>query len=664
MKYSLNFLKKFVDISDKEELFDKLTNIGFNLEAYEEKNGDIIFELEITSNRPDVLSHFGLAREISALFGLELKKEKTIEIPVQRENEIFKVKIENPELCPRYSAILIEDVKISNSPFWLENQLKAIGIRPVNIIVDISNYILASIGHPTHPFDFDTISSKTVVVRKAREKEKIKTLDGVERTLKGGELLIADPEKPIGLAGIMGGEETEVKNSTKRVLFESAYFLPSSIRQTSRRMGIQTEASIRFGRGADFEGTIPALLSIGYLIEKLECGRVVKYIYDLFPEKLAIPEINFSMEDLNIFFGLKFDKIWVRKILNSLGFNLNEKENQWIILPPSYRQDIKEDVDIYEEIGRFYGYDKLPQELPSYQLGRGWERKEVELPRKTQDLLAHLGLIETISYIFSKEEEIINFEILEKGEPAKLLNPLSAEEPFLRISLIPGLLRTYKNNLSKNIKDLGIFEIGKVYYVENGQYKEKLNCGVLVSGIKDSEKNILWNFYNLKGILEKFIQRMGKDVFKFKFKNLKGFSENGSSIIEIENKEAGIIGEVKIEAPYPVWVWEISIDIFKDSYNKIPKFKPISSYPAVEIDMTIGHPFDFYYENIIEAIKSQNPENLISINFKDRFIKENKIFTTITLKFQSFERSLTQEEVNKIREDLAKYLISNHSIIF
>lgn len=664
MKYSLNFLKKFVEVGEPKDLFDKLTNIGFNLETFEEVGDDIIFELEITANRPDLLSHFGLAREISAYLMKEIKKEKKIEIPVINKTDLFEIKIEDFKLCPRYSALFVEDVEIKSSPHWLKNQLEKIGIRAINNIVDISNYILASIGHPTHPFDFDKISNSTIIVRVAREKEKIKTLDGVERTLNGQELLIADPVKPIALAGIMGGEETEVRESTKRVLIESAFFLPSSIRQVCRKIGIQTEASQRFGRGADVEGTIFALRAIGYLIEELKCGRVSKFIVDLYPEKIEQPEIQFEIGELNKFFDVSFDKNWVENVLKSLGFEKRENEKKWIIIPPSYRQDVKEDVDIYEEIGRFYGYDNLPQKLPLYELGKGWKLKEVELIKKIQDFLSSLGLTEVISYILSKKEEILNYESFEKKDPIEIQNPLNSEERFLRNSLIPGLLRTYKNNYLKNVNDVDIFEVGKVYFEENGTYFEKWHCGVLVSGRREYEKDSVWDFYHIKGIQEKLIKGMGGKNIKFKKNNLLGFFENGSCLIEIDGKVSGLIGEVKIESTFPVWVSEIEIDIFKDKFDKINTFKPISIYPSIEFDMTIGHPIDFYYENIIKAIEERNLPNIALISFKDRFIKQNKVFTTITLKFQSFERSLTLEEINKIREELANFLLSNYPITF
>ncbi|MEJ5165866.1 MAG: phenylalanine--tRNA ligase subunit beta [Thermoanaerobaculia bacterium] len=663
MKYSLNLLKKFVDLPDSQELFSKLTNLGFNLESFEEKEGDITFELEITSNRPDVLSHFGLAREISALMGCNLRKEKMLELPIRKDSHIFKIDIEDPSLCPRYSALLVEDVKVEDSPLWLKNALEAVGFRPINNLVDISNYVLASIGHPTHPFDLDTIYNNNIIVRKAREKEKLKTLDGVERTFKGGELLIADPEKPIGLAGIMGGEETEIKTSTKRVLFESAYFSPSSIRRTCRWLGIQTEASQRFGRGADIENTILALQIIAYLIEELKCGKVAGFIYDFYPETAPTPKISLDFEKLDGFFDLKFDRLWVEIILNSLGFKIEKESDRIFVYVPSYRQDVREEVDIYEEVGRFYGYDRLPQKLPEFELGKGWEVEEVSLIKKAQDLLSHFGLTETISYVYSKGEEIENFESFSERKPAVLSNPLSAEEPFLRVSLIPGLLRTYRNNLSKNIKDVDIFEVGKVYSEEEG-YKEYICAGILVSGRRVFEKNSVWEFSHLKGIMEKFILSLGISDFKFKPKKLRGFSENGSAIIEIDGVDSGIIGEVQMEAPYPVWVSEVGIDIFKSTFKKIPQFKPISQFPAIEIDMTLGHPREFTYEDLVRAIKGRELPNLVSLSFKDRFVKEERIYTTITLKFQSFERSLTQEEVNKTREELANYLLSNYPIKF
>ncbi len=658
MKYSLKFLKKYIDIPvDFEKLSEDLTNLGFNLENYEKLEDDVLFDLEITSNRPDVLSHYGLAREISSFYGLELKKEDHKNLKVTKEKiPPFEIEIQNKKLCPRYSALFLEEVKIETSPQWLKNQLELVGIRSINNIVDISNYVLASIGHPNHPFDFDKIKNGKIIVREAIRGEKIKTLDGIERKLEGGELLIADPEKPIGLAGIMGGEDTEVTNSTKRILIESAYFLPSSIRNTSRKLGIQTEASQRFGRGADFENTIFALMVMAYYIEKLNCGKVSNIIYDFFPEPLEKPQIKFYFENLNKFFGYNFEKNWVENLLKSLNLKIDKKENIWILEPPSWRMDLKEEVDIFEEVGRFYGYNNLPSELPSFELGKGWEIEETLLEKKAQDTLFSLGLTETISYIFSKEEEIEGIETFSKREPLLLSNPLNSEEKYLRISLIPGLLRTYKNNLSKNIYNVEIFEVGKIYFLEEEKYKEETFAGVLISSKKD--------FYQFKGIMESFFFKMGEEEFDFDFKNLKGFYENGSGIIKIKNKIMGSFGQLKIESPSPVWVFEVCLKKFLENLKKIKSFKPLSQFPPIDIDMNIGHPINFYYRDIIKAIEEKKLPNLISINFKDRFIKKEKIYTTITLRFQSFERSLTMEEINKIREDLAEHLLKIYPITF
>ncbi len=658
MKYSLKFLKKFIDIPvDFQKLFEDLTNLGFNLENYEKIEEDISFDLEITSNRPDVLSHYGLAREISAFYGIELKKENYKNLKVTKEKiPPFEIEIQYKKLCPRYSALFLDDVKIEPSPPWLKNQLESVGIRSINNIVDISNYILVSIGHPNHPFDFDKIKNGKIIVREAIKGEKIKTLDGVERKLEGGELLIADSEKPIGLAGIMGGEETEVTSSTKRILIESAYFLPSSIRNTSRKLGLQTEASQRFGRGADFENTIFALMVMAYYIEKLNCGKVSNIIYDFFPEPLEKPQIKFSFENLNKFFGYNFKKNWVENLIRDLNIKIEKGDNLWILKPPSWRQDLKEEVDIFEEVGRFYGYNNLPSKLPSFELGKGWEIEETLLEKKAQDTLFSLGLTETISYIFSKEEEIKRTETFSKREPVLLSNPLNLGEKFLRVSLIPGLLRTYKNNLSKNIYDVEIFEVGKVYFLEEEKYKEETFAGVLISSGKD--------FYQFKGIMESFLSKMGSEEFEFDFKNLGGFYENGSGIIKVKNGIIGNFGQLITESPFPVFVFEVCLKNFLENLKKIKAFKPISQFPPIDIDMNIGHPINFYYRDIIKAIEEKELPNLISINFKDRFIKKEKIYTTITLRFQSFERSLTMEEINKIREDLAEHLLKNYPITF
>lgn len=666
MKYSLKFIKKFVDWNGKpENLFKSLIQLGFNLESYEKLEDDILFELEITTNRPDLLSHLGISREIATFYGIELKKEKIDDIPVEKKSNLFEIEIEDTDLCPRYSAILIRDVKIAQSPPWLKETLEKIGIRSINNIVDISNYVLAYLGHPTHPFDFEKISDGKIIVRKPRKGETIRTLDGVERKLEGEELLICDSKKPIALAGIMGGQETEVTEYTKMVLIESAYFNPKSIRKTSKKFNLQTEASIRFSRGADIESTITAINLISKLVREFNCGIPEKFIIDVYPDKIKLPEIRFSLLDLNRFFDLNFDEDWVAYILKSLGFKVNLKEKEFIVIPPSYRQDVKEDVDIFEEIGRFYGYDKLPQKMPEISTGISWEIDENELVKRTQDIFSSFGLIEIISYIFSKEEEINNFDSVVSKNPIKITNPLKSDENYLRRSLIPGLLRTYINNWSKNVYDVNIFEVGKIYFEENGKYFEENFAGVLVSGrILEYFKSQLWDFYRTKGLFEEFLYLIGAKDYEFKPKPLKGFYENGSAIIEVEGKIVGIIGQISFESKYPIWAGEISLNSFLKTFKEIRKIEPVSNFPYIEIDMTIGHPAEFSYKNIIEAIKEFKPENLLSISFKDRYIKVGKIYTTITLRFQSFERSLKQEEINEIRENLAKHLISKYPITF
>ena len=668
MKYLLSWIREYAPVeADHKALAAVLMDLGMNLEAAEVLADEAVLELEITANRPDALSHLGIAREVAAHYGIPLRKPALLELPVQSGGSgAVRIEIQDPVLCPRYCALVVEGVNAGPSPEWLATCLERSGIRPVNIMVDITNYVLAAVGHPLHAFDLDTVHDHTIVVRQARQGERLRTLDGVERSFRGDECLIADPKGPIAIAGVMGGEATEIGPGTKRVLLESAYFHPDAVRRTSRFHALNSEASQRFSRGADPQMPPLALMLAARLVRELGCGTVSGAILDLNPRPYRPPVLSLRPEAMNQFFDCVFDRGFILTTLRALEFEIEDVGDAFRVVPPSFRADIKEEVDLYEELARFHGYNNLPSRMPEITTGKVWELPPLALIGATQDILAEAGLQEVYSYTFATPKELASFEAAAPGAAVEIANPLNAEEACMRQSMVPGLVRTLEANLRKGSDRCALFEVGKVYYRMEEGYGEDLRAGLLLSGPRefgDDHQPRPFTFFHLKGIVESCLSRLRAGSVRFEPASVRGFAPEGSARIHAEGRPVGVIGRAEVEdARFPVWCADLALEPFLGSFRNRPAFKPIPAFPPVRIDLTVAHGPEFSWEALETAIREAAVPLLDEVQFKYRFLAPGEIRTTLTLVFQSHERSLTQEEVNAARERLATHLAARHSL--
>jgi phenylalanyl-tRNA synthetase beta chain len=495
-----------------EEVAAKLTMIGLEVEGTEQVKDDFIFEINVTPNRPDCLSMLGIARELSAAFRTPLKiPPHTVE--GEQPASDFSVEILDPELCNRYTGRLIKGVRISDSPEWIVARLEKCGIRNINNVVDITNYVLLEFGHPLHAFDADKIAGKEIKVSKAGKDKKIVTLDGIDRELPEDALLIWDGMGPVAIAGIMGGVNTEVSDGTKDVFLESAYFDPVSVRRTSKRLNLASESSYRFERGADIEFLDRALDRAARLIKEV-AGGTISGVIDEYPVRFTPESVEVKFDRVNGILGTSLSRDEMVDILERLGIRTRtDGEDRIIVFPPANRRDIRRDSDVSEEVARIYGYDKISTTVPKSPLFSGLPNKKAFDMDKIRGAMTKTGFTEAINYSFMRMSDLDILAVPETDKRKKAMainNPLSQDEDLLRTTLLPALISNLKYNLDRGIRDVRLFEIGRVF-TDTGEplpseelklcgvfYKEKVPSlwkeeagGSLASGIKNQRIFIL-----------------------------------------------------------------------------------------------------------------------------------------------------------------------------
>jgi len=632
---------------------------------------DIIFELSPTPNRPDCLSIYGLAREISAFTGNPLKLPKLrVKESEQDISKLITIEILEPELCPRYTARVIQDVKVSASPSAIRRRLKSVGIRSINNIVDITNYVLMEFGHPLHAFDYDLIADKKILVRRAKNGEKFKTLDGVERILWEENLLIADMEKGIALAGIMGGENTQVSDSTRNILLESAYFNPVNIRRSSKYLGLSTEASYRFERGADPEILMFVLDRTASLTQEICGGRIAAGILDEYPKKIPKKTILFHNQKIEKILGIKIPPKKASDIMEKLGMTLQEEpEGVTRVTVPSYRPDLTREIDLIEEIARIFGYANIPTTSPPLNLYYTEKFETTSIIDQIKDIMTGWGFFEVINYSFIDEKSLSKL-LIKNQSPfynfVRLKKPLSEEQNILRTTLIPGLLGNLELNIKRFIPGLKIFEIGKVFFqrAPNELPEEKTYFSALLSGEYESKSWIglkrKADFFDAKGIVESLSKFLSIPVTFQKNQKVDEFLDPGKSAkIYIHDKYLGFLGELNPEVienfgiQQEVVIFELSLDEFISKMREEITYKPIPKNPPAYRDISIIIPELTTFQEVINIIRKVGGKILEEVRifdlYKGKQIPHGKKSMTFSLVFRDPQRTLTDEEVDKIR---------------
>lgn len=660
-----------LEISNDTEgimILPKEYEVGKKLSEYL-GDGDYLIEVEIPSNRGDCLSYLGIARELSSYFNIPLK---TPSININEDGEFIenfaKGEILDFDLCPRLTLRLIKDVKIDKSPFWLRWRLERVGVRSINNVVDITNFLMFETGQPLHAYDFDLLKGSKLIARRAKMGERIVLINEEEKILDESILVIADSERPVGIGGIMGGKETEISNSTKNVLLEAANFNPINIRRSARKLGLRTEASLRFERGVDILQTPMILDRAGQLIRDIAGGKLISGKIDIYRELPSENKVFLRPLRVNKILGVELKEEEIVNQLLRIGFQVISHNPILEVKIPSYRQDIKEEIDLIEEIARFFGYDKIPT-LP-IQKGIIVEPplEEELIEKKLKNILTSIGLTEVINYSFISLRDLENSGIL-NIEPFKnyisLSNPLSEENSILRTSLLPSLLKVCQINSNKQKKDIFIFEMGKIFLREDNKYKEEKHLGILLSGEWfvspwNISSNILKaDFYDLKGIFENIFEEIWGMELNLERSNFPFLHPVRQGVILMSDKIIGFIGEVNplITQNYDlrerVYYGEINLELLPNTKEK-PRFKPLPSYPGVRRDLALLVPEKITAKEVEKLIKESSGELLYSIKLFDVYqgekIEKGYKSLAFSLFFLSLDHTLTDEEVDSLVE--------------
>jgi len=632
--------------------------------------GDVIFDLDVTPNRPDCLSVMGIAREVAALTGQSLHlPQVSYEETALPIGEQISVEISAPELCPRYCASLISGVKIGDSPRWMQQRLLACGMRPINNIVDVTNYVMLEHGQPLHAFDYDKIRGKKIVVRRAADGEAIVSLDGAGRVLSGDMLVIADEERSVAIAGVMGGANSEVTEQTASILLEAANFNPASIHYTGRALSLPSEACMRFERGIRPELTLPALKRATQLIVQLAGGEAARGVVDVYPGKLDEKPILLSMEKVKRLLGIEFNLDRVVEALTSLGFDCKPggSASEIWVTAPYWRSDINQAVDLIEEVARIIGYDKMPTTMLGQPLPRQNPEPILNLKREVRRSITAYGFQEVITY------SLISLEILNRllpepyplePVPLRVANPMTADQEYLRPNLRASLLAALPLNQRYEDGGIRLFELGRVYLPrpKNLPDEPEVLCGILGGPRREMSwlgGNELLDFFDAKGMVEGLLHRLGVEV-SFEEGSDRSLHRSKQAAIVIGGNRLGVVGELHpkvaeaFEVSGTVYLFEINLTAILPFALEHKRFQPILRFPAIVRDMALIIDAQITHQRVRDIIKSFPLAVKVTLFdvYSGEQVPQDKKSLAYRITFQSPTHTLTDEEVNQVQQEI------------
>jgi phenylalanyl-tRNA synthetase beta chain len=697
VKVLVSWLRELVDIPvDSATLAQDLHMAGFEVASVEPlgtgpwavPNGtdfdvqDALIDFEITANRPDCLSIIGLAREVATKYGTELRDPAAADLgaPDTATAGPLMVTIEDPVRCPRYSAALA-DVTIGPSPAWLAGRLTAAGIRSISNIVDITNYVLLELGHPLHAFDLAKLEGAELRIRTARPGETLRTLDGLKRTLDPEMLVIADRSRAQALAGVMGGGDSEVSGATRTIAIESAWFLPSSIRRTSKRLGLSTEASYRFERGADFAATSGALARTCALITQIGAGTIRPGWVDACPDVKTPTIVHFDPARAAQVLGAAVAVDEMRRILRGLGFLIGEQSaSSWVVSVPSWRVDVSRDVDLIEEIARHYGYDRLPATFPPVLKAPARPDERLETNRALRRLATAAGFNECVTFSFIGERSADEFGV--PGDSVAIANPLSETFAVLRPSLLPGIVDSLSHNRRHGQRDVRLFELG-TRFVKAGGERRTLALGSLGAGHAEhwSERTQLVDFFDLKGVVEELSVAMGLNVSARPA--ARAFLSPGRTaeiVVDAPDgstRSFGVVGQLlpalaasrDIPSQDEVYLAELDLDAVGDLVTmlNVATTHALPRFPAIVRDLSILVADVLPAADVRDTIRSVAPATLVRLAEFDRYVgkgvPEGRVSLSYRLTFQAADRTLTDAEVDAAMDTVVSALAQAHGAV-
>ncbi len=628
---------------------------------------DVIFELEITPNRPDCLSHIGIAREVAAYYNKKVKYPSTViktEISEKTADNI-KVSIEDTNLSKRYAARILKGVTVKESPEWLRERVESVGIRSINNIVDVSNFILMEMNQPNHIFDLDKLEGGEIHVRNAVEGEIFITLDGQERKLTAEDIAIVDGKKTVALGGVMGGLNSEVDSETKNILLEVAHFNPQNIRKTSRRLGLSSDASYRFERGTDRENVINVINRLANLIQEVAGGEILEGAVDVFPETAEVKVSELSFERLNRFIGKEIPREKVINILENLEIEVKDNGNTLTLTPPTYREDLEREQDYYEEIIRMYGFDNIENILPKVEIN---EKAIIDTTKFTDvvKLTASSAgaLKEVINYSFIPKDGVdkIRFTRVPKERLIDVLKPITEDFVTLRPTLLYSLIKNAKDNMNRNISNIRFFEVSRTFEKEGELAKEEIKLGIILASEKSktvwNPKPEAYDFYDLKGVVEEIFSKLKFNNYQLKRSEQTQFHPGRSADIFVGREYVGSFGEIHPDVlenfdfgKKSVLVAEINLDLIKKYIGKKIVYQGIVKYPSVPRDLALVVDEGILVGSILNTIgkidKKVEKVELFDI-YRGTGVLPGKKSVAVSIILRDRSKTLEEKEINDI----------------
>jgi phenylalanyl-tRNA synthetase beta chain len=663
----LSWLRDFVEIRESpRELAHALTMAGMAVDGIEDADGETLFEFDITSNRPDAMNHFGMAREVASIYRRPLRRPAVkVEESAIPASSRASVAIEDTGSCLRYVGRVFTDVRVQPSPEWLRRRLELCGVRAINNLADLTNYVLLEMGQPTHAFDLDTLAGRRIVVRRAIHGESLVTLDGECRDLTPDQLAICDARKPVALAGVMGGAATEITSETRNVLLEAAWFRPAMVRNASRRFKLFTEASHRFERGADWDGAVWAADRIASLLGETGQGTVTSGRIDCYPQPRSLPTVRLERDRISRLLGVTVDGAEVEAILTSLGFRPVANGTGWSVPAVSHRLDVEREIDLIEEIARIYGFENIPGTLPPVGIAPTEAKLVAEEARIRADVRG-LGYDETIGFSFISSKEARRFG---GAAGVKLRNPLSRLWDVMRNSAVPTMVRALEWNLKRNQPLVRLAEFGRTYEKSSGGYQEPR---ILTLGASGTERPLAWNdparpfgFYDIKADVATLLRPFARDNLRFDGKSAPAHYRRGhASAVRVGGDILAHFGELdpriarERKIRMPVFVAEIFLDPVYKLGLRQPGHSQLPKVPAVSRDFSLLVPEGVRFESVakavgpMEALKSLEPVEV----FRGKNLPPGCYSLLLRASWQRLDKSLTDDEVNAFADTLRSAL--------
>jgi phenylalanyl-tRNA synthetase beta chain len=664
MKFSRQWLNDYVDLSDlsHDQLGVRLTEIGHAVEATEQHGDDTVFDLEITTNRVDAMSHIGMARELAAALGRSTTEPSAAAFGATSSTPPT-IRIEAPEMCARYTALVIRNITVKPSSPLVARRLEEVGLRPINNIVDVTNYVMLALGHPLHAFDLDRVSGQTIIVRRGKLGETMKSLDGEMRKIDSDTVVIADAQRPVGLGGIIGGFESEITATTRNVLLECAWFDPSTIRRTARRLGLKTDASYRFERRVDPNDTLAVITEAARMIVESGGGTAESPI-DVLASEVTPKTIRLRAEKLHEASAGAVGIGYALDLFRRLGFAAEQVHDGLLVTVPTYRGDIFEEMDLVEEVLRFFGLNNVPAMLPRVTTG-DVRREATDIAEDAiRDVLVGCGLSEVINYSFIRPEWNA---LVSDEKPIAISNALSEAIAAMRLSLLPGMLDTVVFNRSYGTRDGALFEVGRTYHRDGEKIREHHRVAIVLYGSigtfwGDAKRPV--DFFDIKGIVEQIATKMHVDV-TFAASDQQWLRSGKRAIAWHGDRAIASVGFLAADVLQAfgikgeVAVADVDVEAMIASSITEWTMAPVARFPGVPMILAVTHGRDLEYQRIVDAIRSFDVPYLHEVGLRDRFVpaeSDDIIKTTLGMWYQAFDRSLTQDEIASHHHQLATRL--------